>query len=183
MAFVFRQLRYAARVLSSFELCMNTTFDSGSKTTMLRVRLLAAFATTALSLFGACGGETSTASARASVADATGETHDDAHLSDGGDATAPVDVTDADAAGDACAPGTYPFEGTGPWDTAKSCWPSTKVFFGCFGELDGTTLGSCFVRISTGEFFLTKTGIPSSGDFRQCYEPELASHEAVEVCE
>ncbi|MBI2394309.1 MAG: hypothetical protein HYV09_32355 [Deltaproteobacteria bacterium] len=78
----------------------------------------------------------------------------------------------------------YPLEALGPWNEAKACWPSTEVFFECADGPDGGTMFTCFVRISTGEFFLASTTqIPTGSDYRACTSAESGAHSAYSRCE
>lgn len=89
---------------------------------------------------------------------------------------------DVDPPGDAACP--YPITALGPWNVTKACWPSTEVFFECAAYVDGGTVFTCFVRISTGEFFLAPTTqIPSGSDYRACTAAESSSHGAYSRCE
>lgn len=94
---------------------------------------------------------------------------------------APVDASGdvrdaADASDGACADGGEPLTAIGPWNEAKMCWATTTQSFECVSGLDGGTVFTCFVRISTGERFLApSTHIPSGADYRKCTDAENKS--------
>lgn len=93
---------------------------------------------------------------------------------------ASVDATKPDTNGGSVCGSGFPLYATGPWNTSKSCWPSTEKFFECVPGIDGGTMFTCFVH--GGEFFLASTTqIPS--DARPCTDTERATHGSYQRCE
>lgn len=83
-----------------------------------------------------------------------------------------------------CPSGTFALSAMGPWNDAKGCWPSTYQFFECADGPDGGTAFTCFVRVSSGQFFLAgTTQIPSGTDYRPCTDAERSTHLASTRCE
>lgn len=84
------------------------------------------------------------------------------------------------ADGGTCLGSMQPLYALGPWNTTKSCWPTTQRFFECVSGIDGGTMPTCFVYM--GQFYLSSTTqIPS--DARPCTDAERAAHGTYQRCE
>jgi len=66
-----------------------------------------------------------------------------------------------------CPMGMVRIAGTGPWDATRMCWPSAVHDFGCVAGPDAGPAFSCFLRISTNEYFYRgDTQIPAGTDYK-----------------